>query len=294
MPRPVETAEDRRIRRTQQLASASFKTFPVGPKAQPWIRNINGAGAAGIRIADMIKAAGVEQVILCDSRGVVREDRTDLTPKKREHAVRSRDKTVGEALRGAHVLIGVSIADCIRPEDLRDMADYPAVFAMANPVPEIRPEVVAECMGDQPYVMATGRSDYPNQINNVLVFPFLFKGALDARASTINLDMKIAASKALVMVARQPTIESVKIIYEGEELEFGPAYVIPKPFDRRLFVFRAVVSWTVPDPPGSMGTWPSAATASHASRLPKPWTKSPRAVAWTPGGWSWLPGSSTS
>ena len=197
---------------------------------------INGAGSAGIRIAEMLKTAGATSVVLCDSCGVVRCDRTDLNAKKREHAVESTALTVGDALRDAHVLIGVSAADCITPEDVRGMASYPAIFAMANPEPEIRPSLVADVMGSNPYVMATGRSDYPNQINNVLGFPFLFRGALDVGASTINKQMKVAAAEALAMLAREPITEEVQAYYPMEHLELGPNYVIPKPFDRRLFV----------------------------------------------------------
>ena len=116
------------------------------------------------------------------------------------------------------------------------MASFPAIFAMANPDPEIRPEAVASAMGSQPYVMATGRSDYPNQINNVLGFPFLFRGALDTRARSISVEMKVAAAQSLALLARQPVPEHVREVYPGEDLTFGPRYLIPKPFDRRLFV----------------------------------------------------------
>lgn len=197
---------------------------------------INGAGAAGIRIAEMLKAAGAGHVTLCDSRGVISRSRDGLSGKKLEHAVETSAKTVGEALRGAHVFVGVSVADCIKPEDVKGMASFPAIFAMSNPVPEIHPQRVAEALGDAPYVMATGRSDYPNQINNVLGFPFLFRGALDVGARTINMEMKMAASNALAAVARQPVTEAVKAFYPGETLELGTGYIIPKPFDRRLFV----------------------------------------------------------
>ena len=140
-------------------------------------------------------------------------------------------------MRGAHVFIGVSVADCITADDVRGMNSYPAVFAMANPDPEIRPEAVAAVMGDRPCVMATGRSDYPNQVNNVLGFPFLFRGALDAGARTVNVEMKIAAAEALAAVAREPMDGHVRdLFYPEEQLEFGPNCVIPKPFDSRLFV----------------------------------------------------------
>ncbi len=197
---------------------------------------VNGAGAAGIRITEMLKAAGVVNVMLCDSKGVISTRREGLSGKKLEHASQTDLETVGEAMQGAHVFVGVSVADCISATDVLGMASYPAIFAMANPTPEILPEVVAEAMGERPYVMATGRSDYPNQINNVLGFPFLFRGALDAGASTINMAMKVAASEALASVARLPVTEFVKGCYDGQSFEFGPDYIIPKPFDERLFV----------------------------------------------------------
>jgi malate dehydrogenase (oxaloacetate-decarboxylating)(NADP+) len=197
---------------------------------------INGAGAAGIRIADMCKAAGVVDLTICDTKGVVSSDRTDLNSHKRRHAVGPGPKTLSDALKGAHVFIGVSAAACVSGDDVKAMSDYPAIFAMANPDPEIRPDVVAAALAGKPYVMATGRSDYPNQINNVLGFPFLFRGALDARARTINTEMKVAASKALAELARQPVPAEVQALYAHEELTFGPGYIIPKPFDRRLFV----------------------------------------------------------
>jgi malate dehydrogenase (oxaloacetate-decarboxylating)(NADP+) len=210
-----------------QLCGRSLKDLRVA---------INGAGAAGIRIADMCKAAGVEEVVLCDSKGVVRADRNDLNDHKRRHAVRTAATTLSEAMRGAHVFIGVSVADCVKPADVRSMAEYPAIFAMANPDPEITPAAVSEVLRDKPYVMATGRSDYPNQINNVLGFPFLFRGALDVRARTINLAMKVAAAEALARLAREPVPAEVQTLYPDERLAFGRQYVIPKPFDRRLFV----------------------------------------------------------
>ncbi|MBN1557860.1 MAG: malate dehydrogenase [Lentisphaerae bacterium] len=198
---------------------------------------INGAGAAGIRIAEMLKAAGARAVTLCDSKGVIYRGRGGLTGKKEEHAAETSARTLGEALRDAHVFIGVSVAGCVGGEDVRGMAAYPAIFAMANPDPEIRPEQVAAVMGDRPYVMATGRSDYPNQVNNVLGFPFLFRGALDARARVMSMEMKMAAAEALAAVAREPVTREVQDLFAHEpELAFGPRYVIPKPFDRRLFM----------------------------------------------------------
>jgi len=196
---------------------------------------INGAGAAGIRIAEMLKAAGVREVTLCDSRGMVTRCRTGISGKKLEHAVDRAPGPVGDALRDAHVFIGVSVAGCIHPAEVATMASYPAIFAMANPVPEIHPDLVAEVLRGKPYVMATGRSDFANQINNVLGFPFLFRGALDAGARTINMAMKTAAARALAELARQEVPAQVATYYPEETLCFGPGYLIPKPFDRRLF-----------------------------------------------------------
>ena len=195
---------------------------------------MNGAGAAGIRICEMCKAAGVVDVTMCDSKGTIRKDRTDLNPYKARHAVDTGAKTLKEALVGADVFIGVSAANVLTGEDVKTMGEFPAIFAMANPDPEVPPEAVAEALKDRKYVMVTGRSDYPNQINNVLGFPYLFRGALDVRATTINTDMKVAAANALAMLAREPVPDEVKAIYPNETLEFGTGYIIPKPFDRRL------------------------------------------------------------
>ena len=182
---------------------------------------MNGAGAAGIRICEMCKAAGVKDVTMCDSKGVISTSRTDLNPYKARHAVDTPAKTLQEAIRGA---------------DVQAMGEFPAIFAMANPDPEIDPAVAAEALKGRKFVMVTGRSDYPNQINNVLGFPYLFRGALDVRARTINKEMKVAAAHALAALARQPVPDEVKALYPNETLEFGTGYIIPKPFDRRLFV----------------------------------------------------------
>ena len=197
---------------------------------------INGAGAAGMRICEMLKAAGARTVMMCDTKGVIHTDRPDIAGKKREHAFATKDRTLADAMKGAHMFIGVSAADCVKPAEVLSMAPHPAIFAMSNPDPEIRPELVAATLGDKPYVMATGRSDYPNQVNNVLGFPFLFRGALDVRARTISLPMKVAAAQALAALARQPVPDEVKRLYGGADLSFGPGYIIPKPFDRRLFI----------------------------------------------------------
>ena len=197
---------------------------------------MNGAGAAGIRICDMLKAAGVRDVTMCDRKGVISVNRDDLNPFKRRHAVATSAKTLKEALVGADVFIGVSSANVLSGDDVKKMADFPAILAMANPDPEITPEEVASALAGRRYVMVTGRSDYPNQINNVLGFPYLFRGALDVGATTINVEMKVAAANALAALAQKPVPDYVKALYPGETLEFGTEYLIPKPFDRRLFV----------------------------------------------------------
>ena len=198
---------------------------------------MNGAGAAGIRICEMCKAAGVADVTMCDTRGVITEERTDLNPFKRKHAVKGMlGRTLKDALVGADVFIGVSAANVLKAEDVAKMSEFPAIFAMANPDPEIAPDEAAKGLAGRRFVMVTGRSDYPNQINNVLGFPYLFRGALDVRATTINKEMKVAAANALANLAQQPVPDDVKALYPNEKLEFGTGYIIPKPFDRRLFV----------------------------------------------------------
>lgn len=227
---------------------------------------INGAGAAGIRICELLKNGGAWNVTLCDSKGVVRLERKDLSGKKAEHAVDSKCRTVGEALKGANVFVGVSVADCISGADILAMDSYPAIFAMSNPDPEIKPEIVAEVMKGRKYVMATGRSDYPNQINNVLGFPFLFRGALDVRSSCINIPMKVAAAEALARVARETVPDYVRAFYGNEVLEFSDKYIIPKPFDRRLFV---EVSSSVARAAVESGVAPSLDLAAYCRQLEK-------------------------
>jgi malate dehydrogenase (oxaloacetate-decarboxylating)(NADP+) len=184
----------------------------------------------------MCKAAGVQAITMSDTKGTIRTDRTDLNPYKRKHAVATVKLTLKEALVGVDVFIGVSAANVLTGEDVKKMADFPAIFAMANPDPEIDPAEAAKALEGRRYIMVTGRSDYPNQINNVLGFPYLFRGALDVRARTINKEMKVAAANALAMLARKPVPEEVQALYPDETLVFGDGYIIPKPFDRRLFV----------------------------------------------------------
>ena len=198
---------------------------------------MSGAGAAGTRVADMLKAAGVRDITMFDKFGVLATSRTDLSKQNAVHARNvPADLKMRDALVGADVFIGVSAAGVLSGDDVKRMGEFPAIFAMANPDPEITPEEVAVALAGRRYVMVTGRSDYPNQINNVLGFPYLFRGALDVRATTINTAMKVAAANALAALAQKPVTDDVKALYPGENLVFGTDYLIPKPFDRRLLV----------------------------------------------------------
>src|SRR5246127_5689201 len=194
----------------------------------------NGAGAAGIACLELLRAIGFrpENMILCDTKGVIYEGRTDgINQWKSGFAVKTKSRTLAEALAGADVFFGLSAKGAVTKEMVKSMADKPIIFAMANPDPEITPEEVAEVRSDA--IVATGRSDYPNQINNVLGFPYIFRGALDVRATTINMEMKIAAAKALAELAREDVPDEVAAAY-GARPKYGPEYIIPVPFDPRL------------------------------------------------------------
>lgn len=201
---------------------------------------VSAAGAAGIASAKMYRNLGVENIILVDSKGVISKDRNDLTLQKLEFAVDSKEKTLKEVLKGADVFLGLSAPKILDDEMVLSMAKDPVIFALANPIPEVMPEDVARLRKDA--IVGTGRSDYPNQINNVLGFPFIFRGALDVRASKITENMKVAAAKALADLAKLPVSDAVKKAYNLSTLEFGRDYVIPKPFDERV---KAAVSTAV-------------------------------------------------
>ncbi|WP_315925872.1 NADP-dependent malic enzyme [Mesorhizobium sp. SP-1A] len=195
----------------------------------------NGAGSAGIACIELIKAMGFspENIILCDTKGVVYQGRTEgMNQWKSAHAVKTDARTLADAMDGADIVFGLSAKGALTPAMIRSMAKNPIIFAMANPDPEITPEEVAEIRTDA--IMATGRSDYPNQVNNVLGFPYIFRGALDVRATTINDEMKIAAAHALAELARQDVPDDVAAAYQGNRPKFGPNYIIPVPFDPRL------------------------------------------------------------
>jgi malate dehydrogenase (oxaloacetate-decarboxylating)(NADP+) len=195
----------------------------------------NGAGAAGIACVELLKSMGFksDNIILCDTKGPIWQGRAEgMNQWKVAHAVETPARTLAEALEGADVFFGLSVKGALTPEMVRSMADKPIIFAMANPDPEITPQEVGEIREDA--IMATGRSDYPNQVNNVLGFPYIFRGALDVRATTINDAMKIAAAEALAKLARSDVPDEVANAYRGSRLKFGPNYIIPVPFDPRL------------------------------------------------------------
>jgi malate dehydrogenase (oxaloacetate-decarboxylating)(NADP+) len=201
---------------------------------------VNGAGAASIACVELLKTMGLppENVVLCDTRGVIYRGRTEgMNQWKSAHAVETRARTLAEAIEGADVFFGLSAKGAVDQQMVQSMADRPIIFAMANPDPEITPEEVRAVRSDA--IIATGRSDYPNQVNNVLGFPYIFRGALDVRASTINDPMKIAAAEALASLAREDVPDEVVAAYSGERLLYGPDYIIPAPFDPRLI-------WAVP------------------------------------------------
>ncbi|MGF7158991.1 malate dehydrogenase (oxaloacetate-decarboxylating)(NADP+) [Rhodoligotrophos appendicifer] len=196
---------------------------------------INGAGAAAIACVELIKAMGLpaQNAILCDSKGVVYQGRTDgMNQWKSAHASVTDARTLADAVAGSDVFLGLSVQGALTQKMVASMADRPIIFAMANPDPEITPEEVAEVRDDA--IMATGRSDYANQINNVLGFPYIFRGALDVRARTINEEMKIAAAEALARLAREDVPDEVAAAYHGQRPKYGPTYLIPVPFDPRL------------------------------------------------------------
>jgi malate dehydrogenase (oxaloacetate-decarboxylating)(NADP+) len=199
---------------------------------------LNGPGAAGIATLGLIKAMGVrhENVIAVDRKGVLYRGRgEDMNQWKSAHAVDTDKRTLAEAIEGADVFIGLSAKGTLTKDHIKTMAKRPIIFAMANPDPEIAPEEVYEVRPDA--IVATGRSDYPNQVNNVLAFPYLFRGALDVRARRVNMEMKIATAKALAQLAREDVPDEVIAAYHGAALKFGPRYIIPTPFDPRLISY---------------------------------------------------------
>lgn len=196
-----------------------------------------GAGAAGIASMKLLLKLGADpaNILMVDRRGVIRSERTDLNEYKREFALETERVTLADAMRDADVFIGVSGPDLVSEEMLSSMAEQPIVFALSNPDPEISPTRAHKVRSD--LIMATGRSDFPNQVNNVLGFPFIFRGTLDVRARTINSEMQIAAVQGLRALTREPVLPDILRVYGLSNLEFGPDYIIPKPFDPRLMDF---------------------------------------------------------
>jgi malate dehydrogenase (oxaloacetate-decarboxylating)(NADP+) len=223
---------------------------------------VNGAGAAGIACLELLKAMGLphNNAILCDTKGVIYKGRTDgMNQWKSAHAVNTKARTLAEAMDNADVFLGLSVKGAVTKEMVKSMASHPVIFAMANPDPEITPEEVHKVRSDA--IVATGRSDYENQVNNVMGFPYIFRGALDVRASTINEEMKIAAAKAIAGLAREHVPADVLKAYGGRDMKFGPRYIIPTPFDSRLI---STVSLAVA----------KAAVASGVAKKPiKDWDK---------------------
>jgi malate dehydrogenase (oxaloacetate-decarboxylating)(NADP+) len=206
----------------------------VGKKIEKTVLVLNGAGAASVSCTRLYMALGLkrENIIMCDSKGVIRQDRPNLDPIKAQFATSRNITTLQEAVKGADVFVGLSVANILTAEDIQSMAKDPIVFALANPDPEIAYDVAMKARPD--LVMATGRSDHPNQVNNVLGFPYIFRGALDVRATEINEEMKLAAVHAIATLAKEPVPDIVNKAYNVEKINFGRDYLIPKPLDPRL------------------------------------------------------------
>ena len=197
-----------------------------------------GAGASGIACAKMYKQLGVKNITMLDSKGVIHSGRDDLNKYKQEFAFDTDDRTLEDAMKGADMVLGLSGPDLIKPEWVKTMSEKsPIIFACANPIPEIMPPLAKEARPD--VIVGTGRSDFPNQVNNVLGFPQIFRGALDVRATKITENMKMAASKALAALAKEPVPEHVQKAHGRDDMTFGPNYIIPSPFDRRVLVYVA-------------------------------------------------------
>ena len=201
---------------------------------------VSGSGAAGIACAKMYRNLGAKHIIMLDSKGVIHKGRTDLTEQKKEFALDTADRTLEDAMKGANMFLGLSKPGVLTKEMVSTMAPHPIIFALANPVPEIYPSEVEEVRNDA--IVGTGRSDFANQINNVLGFPYIFRGALDVRAKKITENMKIAAARAMADLAREEVPAEIRKMLGKDSLKLGKDYVIPNPFDPRVF---AVISTAV-------------------------------------------------
>ena len=244
----------------------------VGKKLEDVSLVVSGAGAAAIACTNLLVSLGLkrENVTLCDSKGVIhqtREDRERMDATKVHYAIADNgQRTLADAVAGKDIFLGLSGADLLSPEMLKTMANKPLVFAMANPNPEIKPPVAKEARAD--VVIGTGRSDYPNQINNVLCFPFLFRGALDCGASEINEAMKKAAVYAIADLAHEPVPEAVRTAYQNRDFTFGAEYLIPTPFDPRL-ISRIAPAVAKAAAESGVAARPIADLAAYAASLEK-------------------------
>jgi len=198
---------------------------------------VNGAGAAGISCANMYKSLGVKNIVMCDSKGVLTTSRTDLNEYKAPFAVETQAKTLDDVIENADMFLGLSVAGALTKEMVAKMAPEPIIFALANPTPEILPSEVREVRDDA--IVGTGRSDYPNQINNVLGFPFIFRGALDVHAKKITEGMKMAAAEALAALAKEPVPYYVKAAYHNQDITYGKEHIIPLPFNKEALIWVA-------------------------------------------------------
>lgn len=200
---------------------------------------VNGAGAAAVSCTRLYMALGVkrENIVMCDSKGVINNKRSGLNDQKKEFMTSRDITTLAEAMEGADVFLGLSVKDVVTPEMIKSMAPRPIVFALANPDPEIAYDLAISTRPDM--IFATGRSDYPNQINNVLGFPYIFRGALDCGASIINEEMKLAAVRAIAELAKEPVPPVVNAAYDLTDIQFGPEYILPKALDPRLLTWVA-------------------------------------------------------
>ncbi|MBD3789333.1 MAG: malate dehydrogenase [Campylobacterales bacterium] len=209
----------------------------TGKKAEEIKIVVNGAGAAGLSCAKMYQRLGVKHIVVCDSKGVISTERNDLNSYKTEFAIHTEAKTLEDAIEGADMFLGLSVAGALTKEMVAKMAPEPIIFALANPTPEILPEEVKEVRNDA--IIATGRSDYPNQTNNVLGFPFIFRGALDVRAKKITEGMKMAAARALADLAKEPVPNDVKVAYHNQNIVYGKEHIIPLPFNKEVLIWVA-------------------------------------------------------
>lgn len=218
-----------------------------GKKAKNLKVVVVGAGAAGIACAKMYKRLGIEHIVMLDSVGVIHTKRDDLSYEKKEFALETTDRTLEDAAKGADMILGLSKPNIITKEMILSMASHPIIFACANPTPEIMPDIAKSIRDD--LIIGTGRSDFANQVNNVLGFPFIFRGALDVRAKKITENMKMAAAVALASLAKESVPEYVKAAHNREDMVYGKEYIIPSPFDKRLmeWVSHAVAKAAIDD-----------------------------------------------